>query len=482
MSKIGLALLLGVVMMAAAGGVATANTEPESHPEQGGPAVEPLGNSLLDESALYFVSYDGLPNVQSFQQSGILSHEGYQYAAWYTSDRSATIARRALPDGEWERLALPHQLTVDDSHNVISLGISPEDGRLHVAMDTHNNPVYYTKSEAGLVSDPAGQSWDASRFGPIQRTLDGVDIGDMTYPRFLVTPDQKLQFVYRTGGSGDGTNELAEYSDGSWTTLGQWSSATGSYTADNGVTSTTRNMYVHGLSYDQNGRLHAAFTWREGNQDVLCAPGGLTNHDTGYVYSDDHGRTWQNSAGEQVGSTGEQPIAVDAPGHVVDPLGVDHGLMNDEGQAVDSEGQPHVIISYVPGRFTQCVTDYGADRAAYARPFHVYRDASGTWHKVELPEPVGGRVARSELVFDANDNAYVVMARGRILAASKASDWTDWTMLYDGSELSAFNGDTLVDDVRVTEEGVLSIVYQESSSGTTPSALRVADFRLGSGE
>jgi len=31
----------------------------------------------------------------------------------------------------------------------------------------------------------------------------------------------------------------------------------------------------------------------------------------------------------------------------------------------------------------------------------------------------------------------------------------------------------------VASEGVLSILYQRRSSGTTPSAVRVVDFRLG---
>lgn len=64
----------------------------------------------------------------------------------------------------------------------------------------------------------------------------------------------------------------------------------------NGQTSTARNMYVHGITYGPDGRLHAAFTWREQNFGVLCHPGGLSNHDTGYVYSDDRGRTWRNDA------------------------------------------------------------------------------------------------------------------------------------------------------------------------------------------
>lgn len=465
------------------GSATTGSATPGAVAADGAPGVTLLGESELDPRALYFVSYDGLVNNGSFQQSGILTHAGHQYAAWYTADRSAVVARRRLPHGPWRPVVLPHKLTVDDSHNVISLGVSPQDGRLHVAMDTHNSRVHYVVSEPGLVSRPSEDGWDASRFGALQRDLNGVDLGAVTYPQFAITPEGRLQLVYRTGGSGNGTNELAEYDGGTWTVLGKWSGAAGTYTG-NGQTSTARNMYVHGITYGPDGRLHAAFTWREQNFGVLCHRGGLSNHDTGYVHSDDRGRTWRNNSGQVVGVTGTGDlVALADQGLVVDPINGDHALMNQESQATDSSGAPHVLISYVPGRFTQCVTDFTAQRKAYSRTFHLTRTAGGTWRKVEIPVPTEA-FGRSRLVFDTADNAYVVMPFGRIVAATSASGWTDWKPLFDGTffgdgrTLGAF-GEVLVDDSRVAAEGVLSVMYQRKSSGTTPSSLRVIDFRLG---
>lgn len=430
------------------------------------PAVTLLRDTQLDPTALYFVSFDGLVNNESFQQDAIVTYNGYQYTTWYTADRSAVVARRKLPAGAWQKVTLPHQLSTNDSHNVISLGISPRDGRLHIAMDTHNTPVFYVKSAAGLVSSPPA-TWSLVNFGAVQRNLDGVDLGNISYPQFVVTPDRRLQFSFRTGGSGNGTNELAEY-DGTWRKLGKWSSATGSYTGPNGVVSTTRNMYLHGLTYDSRGRLHASFTWREGNMGVLCNAGGLTNHDTGYVYSDDMGRTWRSNSGASVAT----PIAVNQS-LVVDPLDPNHGLMNQESQAIDSTGTPHVIISYVPGRFTQCVTSYAADRTRWARTFHLTRTATGSWTKREIPIPPNA-TGRTRIVFDGSDNAYLIMPFGKIVAASKASGWTDWTTLFDRPSMNVF-GEVNVD----LASGVLSVLYQQRSSGTTPSPIRVADFRLG---
>jgi hypothetical protein len=107
----------------------------------GAPTVTSQSSTQLDPQGIFFISYDGLVNVEAFQQSGVVTYGGYQYAGWYTSTRYAIIARRQLPSGSWSTLQLPHQLSVDDSHNVVSIGISPSDGRIHIAMDVREYPA-----------------------------------------------------------------------------------------------------------------------------------------------------------------------------------------------------------------------------------------------------------------------------------------------------------------------------------------------------
>ncbi|MFF9623391.1 BNR repeat-containing protein [Streptomyces griseosporeus] len=463
--------VLATALLAA---VATPGTARAADP---GPSVTRKGTTTLDPQALYFVSYDGLVNNNSFQKNGLFTYNGHQYAAWYTASRDAVVARRALGASTWSTVTLPHRLKADDSHNVISLGVSRVDGRLHVNMDSHSDGFFYVKSAAALLDRPTTTAWTSAAFGAVQTTLDGLALtSQFTYPQFVSTPEGRLQLSYRAGISGNGRNALAEYDGSTWTALGEWTSATGTYTGAHGA-STARNMYLHGIDYDGNGRLHAFFTWREQNAAVMCSAGGITNHDTGYVYSDDRGRTWRNNAGTVVGTTGgADKVSVTDPGLVVDPLDPDHSLMNQESQATDSAGRPHAIISYVPGRFGQCTTDYVADRTAHGRAFHVRRTAAGTWQKTEIPVPLNSS-QRTKLVLDRYDNAYAVFPYGRIAAASKASGHTDWTLLYDGGGLNAF-GEVVVDETRVKADNTLSFLYQEKSSGTTPSALHVADFAL----
>ncbi|RDG38371.1 BNR repeat-containing protein [Streptomyces corynorhini] len=442
-----------------------------------GPAVTRVADTQLDPQAIYFVSYDGLVNNNSFQKNGLLTYKGHQYAAWYTADRTAVVARRALGASSWQTVRLAHRLSTDDSHNVISMGLSRVDGRLHINLDSHSDGFFYLKSAAGLLDDPAGRAWASDAFGPVQTTLDGLALtSQFTYPQFVATPEGRLQLSYRAGVSGNGRNALAEYDGTKWTALGEWSGSTGTYTSEHG-SSTARNMYLHGIDYGPDGRLHAFYTWREQSNAVMCHNGGLTNHDTGYVYSTDRGRTWRNQAGTAVGTTGgSDKVTVDDPGTVVDPLNPDHSLMNQESQATDSTGLPQAIISYVPGRFGQCTTGYAADRTAHGRAFHLVSNAAGDWKKTEIPVPLDSS-QRTRLVLDKYDNAYAVLPYGRIAAASKSSGYTDWKTLYDAGALNAF-GEVVVDDTRLAQDGVLSYMYQRKSSGTTPSALRVIDFRL----
>ncbi|MDH6213774.1 BNR repeat-containing protein [Streptomyces pseudovenezuelae] len=441
------------------------------------PALTLLNRTRLDAAALYFVSYDGLVNNNSFQKNGLFTYRGHQYAAWYTATRHAVIARRPLGGASWSTFALSHTLKSDDSHNVISMGVSKLDGRLHLNLDSHSDGFFYVKSIAGLLDNPTSTAWTSAVLGPVQTSLDGLALtSQFTYPQFIATPEGRLQLSYRAGVSGNGRNALAEYDGSRWTALGEWTSSTGTYASAHG-SSLARNMYLHGIDYDLNGRLHAFFTWREQSASVMCDSGGITNHDTGYVHSTDRGRTWRNDAGAVVGKTGSSDtVAVTGGGLVVDSLDPDHSLMNQESQATDSAGLPHAIISYVPGRFGQCTTNYVADRTAHGRAFHVRKNSAGTWQKTEIPVALASS-QRTKLVLDRYDNAYAVFPHGRIAGASKASGYTDWTPLYDGADLNAF-GEVVIDETRVRADDVLSFMYQEKSSGTTPSALNVIDFAL----
>lgn len=450
------------------------------------PTVKLIDPGAVDPQAFYAVSFDGLVNSTTFN-NGLVSFGGWQYTAWYTADRTAMIARRPF-NGAWQKVQLSHVLTGTDSHDVISIGICPIDGTIHLAMDTHKHLVYYIVSEAGVATDPENSTWDTGTFSSVMRTFNGLDPGTMTYPWFVISPDGgKLQCNIRTAGNHySGRNELLEYDGVSWVSLGHWTTNEGSYT-HRGATSTSRYGYLHGMVYGPDNKLHAAGTWREQNEDICCSPGGITNHDTWYVQSDDFGRTWKNGAGTQVGTTGSDLVGFSDPGLVANSvIPPDYGLLNSESMVVDSTGQVHVIVSYVPGRFGNC-NSYD-DRAINGRIVHARSGnnwlrrevANGSWRNGPgyIADYPLSSLGRTQIALDAADNAYLILPRLRILAATAASEWSDWTPVFDGADSSALQvyGECMVDRARLLADGVLSVAYQQTSTGTTPSAFCVRDF------
>jgi len=446
--------------------------------------VNQLGDDILDVNGRGVMTYETFVNAVSYQQDGLFTYNGYQYAAWYRDNLHAVIVRRKLPDGNWNALEFDYTLPADDSHNTISMSVSPNDGRLHIIFGTHSPEIRYKQSVAGLATQPESHAWEAAKFGSTLNQIPGtvLPIVNYTYPRFELV-NEELLLTWRGGGAGNGKMDLLNYlGDGSWGYLGAYTSNEGEFSA-NGGSSQIRNAYLNGFTADDNDRIHISWVWREGDSSVTCPGGNIANHGVGYAYSEDNGRSWQNNTGNLIGVTGTSDLIHIDDDHILDPISVDNGLINQETQAIDNEGRFHTIFSYVPQYIldtwdTPCVTDLVNERTEFAQPHHLWRDSSGTWHKYEIPF-IQGAIGRSKLVFDTFDNAYLVMPDLRILAASKVSGWTDWQLVFDAANIS-IDGEIIVDRQRVKTDNILSIMYQEANDRVQPSALRLIEFQLSS--
>lgn len=392
--------------------------------------------TVVEPSPLATVTYETMANQTTFGQ-GLLTVGAYQYAAWWDESDEAIIGRR-WNGGAWDTFALGHSTAVDDSHNVIQLGYSQVDGRLHVAMDCHASPVFYTVSPADWAgTDAPWEGWE-----PVTQGLGNLDPGPITYPMMVTCPGGLLQCFYRVGGSTAGTWWLAEYDGGSWYTVGRFTRSDGTYSVkwpNNGPTrtSTSRCWYPHGIAY-RGDRLHMAGVWREAQ--AVTSPGGLANRDVFYAYSDDFGRTWRNQQGMVIArATDDDGFHGSSPGMralKIDPF---YALMNQEWMGVDSDGNPHLMLSYVPGRFVDqwggMVDDAVLRRPTHGRLIHMFRKPDGTWVNPEI------KIAGSDLPLDSygraraallpNDDLVVVMAKGRVLVATAAAGWTDWRVVFD---------------------------------------------------
>jgi hypothetical protein len=425
--------------IALAGG-AVVSLAPTSMAATTAPTVTAISTTALTTAGRTALTYTGYMNGESFQQNGITTFNGWQYAAFWDQSGYVNISRRQLPAGAWQNLRLTDYVTTStDSHNVISLGISPQDGTLHLAFDMHSSVLQYRRSVTGLATSPATAAWTVSSFGAVTHSLAGQSMPTVTYPQFFVAPDKTLQLAIRTGTSGSGDEVLYEYT-GTWSYLGKFI---------DGITYDD-NAYLFGIEYDKTGLLHVTWTVRE-------TPDASTNHDLYYAYSKDKGRTWRNNAGTVIATTGTTPLASGATDLKVWSIGQNRGLMNQESQVLDSTGIVHVLASQLPAAAAS-TSDFTAARNS-AVLVHYWRDkASKVWHQDYTP--FLERSARGDIAVDAADNLYIASGDSstrklHIETASKATNWSDWTIRYTSSAI--YYSDPLLDHERLLTLGVLSI-------------------------
>ena len=453
-------------------------------PDTTAPVAVRQGDWILDETSRAVLSYEGTANIGSFQQDGLFTYGDYQYVAWFQADKRAAISRRLLPDGAWQSFQLKPFLDIDDSHNVISMAVSPSDGRLHIVLGTHGGSLRYFQSSPGLATDSA-VPWAAESIGPEQPGFPGATgtPNRGTYPMFETTKSGDLYFTFREGNTYDGRNQLIKYEnspDGSWQSIGQYTDSTGSYSTQWG-TSNSRYAYLHGFAENPvTHDLTISWSWRE-RPSAWCSASGLGNHDLGFATSPDGGVTWKNNAGAVIGTTGTDDQIALNDDHVVVPIGINRGLINQESMAFDTEGRAHVITSEFNdadlAKIGGCHTATYPQRAQYAKPFHHWRDAEGVWHTMELPY-YNNSAGRSKLLFSADDTAYLVLPDARIAAATAASNWKDWQIVFSDPDVHNI-AELIVDRTRLESTGILSVAYQEDSQAkNAPSPFRVADFSI----
>ncbi len=487
------------------------------------PALQKIADTTVDPLALTIEGNFGQAiNGVSFQQDAVISHNGYQYVAYYNGNRHVCVARRYLPSGPWQTIELTdYYFASNDAHNTISMGICPNDGTIHLAFDHHGHPLHYRLSQVGVATDPGQTEWQSSLFGPVRNYLETGKTFSLTYPAFIQTPAGDLQMIYRTGGSGNGDWWIADYhgSDHSWHNSRGFISRSGTFT-DEYNTSTSRCAYPNNYTYGLDGVFHVTWCWREGTQGA--------NHDIMYGMSTDNGYTWLNDKntalriaiddtipqtllsfnglssdfriiGRATGNAAtQQLIHIDSPGVIVVNLSRRLGMINQQAQAVDPQGRVHVVTWHSTEETIARAADQGYPDAyswhhPMARRYHHYwRDNDGSWRHFEMNWVAGNR---PKLFIRPNGDAFFIYGASRdpsamwgggvqfsdgdlkIAAATAASGWTDWQIIH--TEPGLFVNEFLADPIRFQSEQILSIMAQDSpveSQQSTP--LRIIEFQL----
>jgi hypothetical protein len=442
-------------------------------------------NCVINPSAMTLpdATFGKQINIMAYQQDALISHNGWQYAAYYNADHFVCVSRRKLPSGSWEHAVLNDytQSTVD-SHNVVSMGICPNDGTIHLAFDHHVSTLHYRISQAGIATDPESAAWSSSLFGPVTNALvAGVPVTQLTYPFFEPTPEGNLQFFFRRDYPTNGDRLIADYNAGSgiWSTPRIFISRAGGFTDSYGTTA-SRSGYLNPVRYGPDGTLHVTWTWREPGAEG--SPGSGDNHDLMYMYSTDRGATWKTTGGSNI--TGA--ARVDTPGITAESIPRGYGHINSNAQTIDPQGRVHAVVRHCTDESLAAAGSYPGEitfgPVAARRNHHYWRDFDGTWHHNEIPGAPGQRTC--VLFADDPGNLYLARDNGpglEILHASFWSQWTNWTVVYTAP--ADIYSEILFDSQRWQSERVLSVIYQETPPVTgAPSALRSMDLKCNAGQ
>jgi hypothetical protein len=475
----------------------TSPTNAAAHPSFVSPQVALIRDSVVATNACLMPSsapYGRAINGISFQTRALLKFAGYEYTAWYdnvSGTQTIWLARRSVTNtvvGAWEKFSTGSTFVNGkgswDAHDVVSLGISPVDGTLHMSWDMHGNTLRYRRSVVGLCTTNKAAWGNAGMMNAEQNWLvaSGSSIGNVTYPMFINTPSDALIFEYRIGNTTAGDHYLNTYNPGvgNWTTGIKFSAKEGTCTgmlATGSIgSSTSRNPYENNFDFAPDGTLHHTWTYREAADSA--------NHDICYAYSTNNGVTWFNNGGTNIADTSlGTSINVSSPGIIIKVLDSRQRLINQQAQCVDTDGCVHILMlhrraepdaAWVSGDSTFSVLD-----TAY---FHYFRDpVTHVWSQRRIPWTILPVGSRPKLGYDAQGNLYAVYlsyastntdvvpgyANGKLViaTASKASQYTDWSVAC--SLTNDFNGEPLIDQARLLADNLLSVFIQENSATTS---------------
>jgi hypothetical protein len=254
-------------------------------------------------------------NAAIFRRNSVVTHEGFQYTAFYNADGFVVLGKRTLGTTIWETKVTTYTGTIADAHNSISIMVDGA-GFLHLSWNHHGTALNYCKSIA------AGSLTLGAKIAMI-----GTLEGNVTYPEFHRMPSGDLIFMYRDGSSGRGNLVLNAYnvSQKKWTRL------------HNSLVSgeNLRNAYWQAF-LDKKGTIHLSWVWRE-TSDVA------SNHDLCYAKSTDGGLTWKKSDG----SSYAIPITATTAEYAV-RIPQNSELINQTSMFGDTLGNPYICSYWTP--------------------------------------------------------------------------------------------------------------------------------------
>jgi len=243
----------------------------------------------------------------------IKTTEKLQCVAFYNTNRRMVVASRSPDSTSWKYTELP-TTTGWDSHNYIAMAID-DSGYIHISGNMHNVNLIYFRSK---------NPWNTNSFESPE--MIGTLENSITYPEFIMGPNNQLFFQYRTGGSGNGITICNSYDTKTkkWTRL----TSKGLFDGENKV-----SAYHISPVLGPDNFFHIIWMWRE-------TPVANTNFHISHMKSIDL-ITWQTMNGKEISI----PVKTSTPGVVVDPIPSGRGLINMD-YWISWDRQNRAVVTY----------------------------------------------------------------------------------------------------------------------------------------
>ena len=223
--------------------------------------IIPAGNAWAKNSV----------NTVIFRRNSLVTYQDTQYIAYYDEDQNVVLGKRNINAKDWELKVTQYKGDATDAHKSISLMVDGQ-GYLHLSWGLHSDPLNYCKSinPGSLELTP-------------KMAMTGNKEKHVTYPEFYRLENGNLLFLYRDGGSGNGSLMLNSYDikTKKWILI-----------QDGWINGEDKRSPYWQMVIDNAGAIQISWVWRE-TGDVS------TNHDMCFAKSEDGGITWLKSTGEK---------------------------------------------------------------------------------------------------------------------------------------------------------------------------------------
>ncbi|WP_321797343.1 BNR repeat-containing protein [Caballeronia sp. J97] len=339
---------------------------------------------LLDEARIDGASNNckGDPQQCLFTLTDESGNPVRQYVGYYNVGNGAVgVTKRSWSksDNNWAPFETPvilaTRLPSVDGHYRIAIRESA-DGHVHLVANIWASPlVYYKTTTPGNLSTLT-----------LQDLMVSKDVEtSTTYPEFMriqIDGKDRLLFIYRTGGSGNGDWIINQYVDGKWSRY-----LSGFLFARTSKSGTDYSAYpaTRAPVLGPDGNYHLAWIWRSTELPD-------TNSRICYAYSANL-RTWRSASGEIIANGEYDPITYDDVAAIVDDVPERGGALNGlVSLGFDHDGQP--VIGYV--KFDDPLPGTGTPDNAYlngpgSSQFYTarWRNTCGSWQRTQLTNYLG---------------------------------------------------------------------------------------------